>query len=68
MVVGTTNDPITPLAATRGMAEALEGGVLVTVDANQHTGYGANECVDNAVDRYLVDLTVPAAGLECKGG
>jgi len=65
VVVGTTGDPITPIESTKNMAGALEDGVLVTVEAEQHTGYMVNECVDNAVDRYLIDLTVPAAGLVC---
>ena len=43
-----------------------EDGVLVTVVANQHTGYGLNKCINSAVDDYLVDLTVPKAGLVCK--
>jgi pimeloyl-ACP methyl ester carboxylesterase len=67
LVVGTTGDPATPLDSTRNMAKALEQGVLIVVDANQHTGYGVNDCVDNAVDDYLVDPTkLPANGLECK--
>ncbi|MCU1367734.1 MAG: peptidase family protein, partial [Ilumatobacteraceae bacterium] len=66
VVVGTTGDPATPLAGTRKQAEALEDGHLVVVTADQHTGYGVNDCVDSAVDRYLVDLTVPANELQCK--
>jgi hypothetical protein len=37
----------------------------VVVDAEQHTGYTASECVVDAVDRYLVQLAVPADGLTC---
>lgn len=67
VVVGTTGDPSTPLESTRAMADALEEGALVIVHANQHTGYGVNDCVDEAVDGYLVDPTdVPEDGLECK--
>ena len=65
VVVGTTGDPITPLASTTAMAAALEGGVLVTVQADQHTGYGVNDCVDTAVDRYLTTLVSPKPGLVC---
>ncbi len=65
VVVGTTGDPITPIESTKNMAEALDHAVFVTVDANQHTGYGTNECVVKAVDEYLIGLKVPAAGLEC---
>ena len=66
VVVGTTGDPITPLESTTNMAAALEGGVLVTVDADQHTGYRVNDCIVTAVDDYLIDLTAPQAGLVCK--
>jgi len=66
VVVGTTGDPITPIESTKAMADALEQATLVTVDANQHTGYGTNECVVQAVDAYLIALQVPPKGLECK--
>jgi hypothetical protein len=41
------------------MATALEGGRLVVVEADQHTGYGVNRCGDGTVDQYLVDPTTP---------
>ena len=57
LVVGTTGDAATPLQSTRNMANALEDGHLVVVQADQHTGYGVNRCVGTAVDEYLVDPT-----------
>jgi len=54
LVVGTTGDAATPLEGSRSMATTL-GGRLVVVTADQHTGYGANDCVDAAVDQYLID-------------
>lgn len=68
VVVGTTGDPVTPLETSRGMAEALEGGVLVVADADKHTGYGSGACIDDAIETYLLDLVVPTDGLVCKGG
>ena len=65
VVVGTTGDPVTPIESTRNMAAALEQGVLVTVDANQHTGYQVNDCINAAVDGYLINLKVPAANTTC---
>ena len=65
VVVGTTGDPATPIEASKGMAEALESGVLVTVVGDEHTGYGLNECIDNVVDGYLIDLAVPAVDTVC---
>jgi len=66
VVIGTTGDPATPLASTRKMAAELEQGILLIVEANQHTGYGANECINTAVDSYLIDLTVPVSETTCK--
>jgi pimeloyl-ACP methyl ester carboxylesterase len=66
VVIGTSGDPATPLASTRKMAAALEEGVLLVVEANQHTGYGANECINTAVDSYLIDLTVPVNDTICR--
>jgi pimeloyl-ACP methyl ester carboxylesterase len=65
VVVGTTGDPATPLDSTRKMALGLEQGILIVVDANQHTGYGANNCVVKAVDDYLIKLMVPANETLC---
>jgi len=65
VVVGTTGDAITPLVSSQRLADALEEGVLVTVNAERHTGYGENDCITDTVDDYIVDLTVPAAGLVC---
>ena len=65
LVIGNSGDPITSIDSSRKMADALEGGVLVTVDAQQHIAYGVNDCGNEAVDRYLVDLTVPADGAQC---
>lgn len=65
MVIGTTGDPSTPLASSRLMADSLEDGRLVIVEANQHTGYGVNQCVNDVVDDYLIRLQAPADGTVC---
>jgi pimeloyl-ACP methyl ester carboxylesterase len=65
VVIGTTGDPATPLSSTRAMADTLEDGRLVVVDADQHTGYSVNDCVDDVVHRFLVDLEAPADDTEC---
>ena len=65
LVVGTTGDPATPLASSRNMADALEEGVLLVVDAEQHTGYDVNDCSMGTVDAYLIELEVPADETEC---
>jgi pimeloyl-ACP methyl ester carboxylesterase len=66
VVVGTTRDPATPYQWAVHLADQLESGVLVSRDGDGHTGYNSgNDCVDEAVEDYLVDGTVPQDGLEC---
>jgi pimeloyl-ACP methyl ester carboxylesterase len=66
VVIGTTGDPATPLESTRKMADALEDGRLVIVEADQHTGYNVNDCINELVNDYLVDLVPPTDGTECR--
>jgi pimeloyl-ACP methyl ester carboxylesterase len=65
LVIGTTGDPATPFDSTRTMSDELEDGRLVVVTANQHTGYGVNDCVIDVVNKYLVDLEPPADETIC---
>jgi pimeloyl-ACP methyl ester carboxylesterase len=65
LVIGTTGDPSTPLESTTRMANALEDSRLLIVEAEQHTGYGANRCVIDVVNAYLIDLVPPEDGTRC---
>ncbi|ALG06800.1 alpha/beta hydrolase [Kibdelosporangium phytohabitans] len=66
LVISTTGDPATPYQAGVNLAKAL-GGVVLTYEATQHTAFlQGNACVDNAGSEYLVDLTVPQAGIRCE--
>ncbi len=65
VVVGTTGDPATPYEQTPKLAEMLGVGVVLTWEGEGHTAYPQTRCITNAVNRYLVDLTVPAAGTRC---
>ncbi|MGB0114741.1 MAG: alpha/beta fold hydrolase [Ilumatobacteraceae bacterium] len=65
VVIGTTGDPATPLESSRAMAAALEDGRLVVVDANEHTGYRSDECVQDIVHEYLVQLVPPEDDTIC---
>jgi hypothetical protein len=38
----------------------------VVVEADQHTGYGVNRCVDDLVNDYLINLKAPNSGIECR--
>ena len=66
VVIGTSRDPATPYQWAVNLAGQLQSGVLVSRDGDGHTGYKAgNQCVDSAVEDYLVDDTVPKDGLQC---
>ena len=65
VVIGTTGDPATPLGGTKAMANTLEDGRLIIVTADRHTGYGENDCVNSAVDSYLINLKVPPKQTQC---
>ncbi len=66
VVVGTTRDPATPYAWSEALADQLDSGVLVSRDGDGHTGYhSGNACVDEAVERFYLDGTVPDDGLSC---
>jgi hypothetical protein len=66
LVVGTTDDPATPLAQAKSLAAALQHGRLLVAAGEQHTSFNVgNRCVDRAVTRYLVDLRVPEPGTRC---
>jgi len=65
VVVSTTHDPATPYQAGVDLAREL-GGSLITHDGTQHTAvFNGDNCVDDAVVRYFVDLTLPQALLRC---
>jgi hypothetical protein len=66
VVIGTTRDPATPMKWAEALAEQLESGVLIRRDGDGHTGYNSgNDCVDEAVESYLISGTVPTDGLTC---
>ncbi|MFJ4620561.1 alpha/beta hydrolase [Streptomyces sp. NPDC088812] len=68
LVVGNTGDPATPYEGARKMVAALgEGvGVELTYRGQGHGAYDSkNRCVQAAVNGYLLDGKVPAAGTVC---
>jgi pimeloyl-ACP methyl ester carboxylesterase len=67
LVIGTTRDPATPYGWSEGLADQLESGVLLSLDGDGHTAYLAgNQCVGQAVDRYVIQGTAPKDGTMCK--
>lgn len=67
VVIGTTGDPATPFAWAEALADQLDSGTLITYEGEGHTAYQAgSDCVDDAVEAYLVDGTVPDDDLTCQ--
>ncbi|CAN5390120.1 hypothetical protein BH23ACT6_BH23ACT6_05710 [soil metagenome] len=66
LVIGTTGDPATPYEWAEDLADTLDSGVLLSYDGEGHTAYGrSNNCIDDTVDAYLLEGTVPSDGKEC---
>ncbi len=66
VIVGTTRDPATPYKWALSLHKYLQGSVLISLDADGHTGHNrGSSCVDDAVDKYLLTGAVPAKNLAC---
>ena len=66
LVVGTTDDPATPLFSAQALARELDKSALLVATGEQHTSFAiGNECVDRAVTTYLVDRKLPRRGTRC---
>jgi pimeloyl-ACP methyl ester carboxylesterase len=66
VVVGTTGDPATPYEWAESLASQMESATLLSYRGNGHTAYGrSNDCIQGAVDAYLLDGVVPAEGTMC---
>jgi pimeloyl-ACP methyl ester carboxylesterase len=65
VVVGTTGDPATPYENTADLAGMLGVGHVLTWEGEGHTAYPSTSCIVSAVDKYLLNLTVPQEGLRC---
>ncbi|MBD8870906.1 alpha/beta hydrolase [Nocardioides donggukensis] len=66
LVIGTTRDPATPYRWAEALADQLASAVLVSRDGDGHTGYNmGNACVDEVVESYLVEGTVPDGDVDC---
>ncbi|HEY2193500.1 MAG TPA: alpha/beta hydrolase [Actinomycetospora sp.] len=66
LVIGTTNDPATPYQNSVNLVRHLPGSVLLTHRGDGHTVYGQGvACVDDQVNRYLTDLTLPGPNATC---
>ncbi|WFE35257.1 alpha/beta hydrolase [Micromonospora sp. WMMD975] len=66
LLINARHDPRTGYAWATDVARQLgRHGRLVTYDGWGHGAYERNDCTIAVVDRYLVDLTLPAPGARC---
>jgi pimeloyl-ACP methyl ester carboxylesterase len=68
LVVGALLDTQDAYQWSVEMAASLESGVLLRHDGTGHPSYFTSACVEDAVNAYLLDLTLPAPGLVCNTG
>lgn len=65
LLIGGTQDPATPYAWAQAVNRELTGSVLLTRRGYGHSSYDKSACILQAVDGYLIDLTLPAPGAVC---
>ncbi|MFD9706258.1 alpha/beta hydrolase [Lentzea sp. NPDC059081] len=69
LMVQSVRDPATPLEGAQRAHRNFENSVLLTVnDEGDHGIYGfGNGCVNDIVERYLIDGVTPTKDLSCPG-
>ena len=65
-MVATTYDPATPYRGAKSLVRDLGNARLITMRGDGHTAYPGNSpCIDSAVEAFMNDGTLPAAGTKC---
>jgi pimeloyl-ACP methyl ester carboxylesterase len=68
-VVNSEGDPVTPMRSAEALVAALESAKLLRVPGSAHTSFGrGDDCIDEAVVRYLITVTPPASAAPCPAG
>ena len=66
LVLGNLHDPATPYQGAKDLARDLGNADLLTWNGEGHTSYGSgSSCVDDAVNAYLLTMTLPADDTVC---
>ncbi|WP_314177968.1 alpha/beta hydrolase [Streptomyces winkii] len=66
LLVNSKEDHATPLSSAKGALAKLPGSRLLTVDGGNHALYrSGNTCVDEKVEVFLLDGTLPQEGANC---
>jgi pimeloyl-ACP methyl ester carboxylesterase len=67
LIVGTKWDPATNYDDAVSAAKQLPNSRLLSNTNWGHTSYGTSDCATNAIDTYLLKVTLPAKGKVCQG-
>ena len=66
LIVAGQHDPATPITWARALHRTLAHAALLEWQGDGHIGYGrAGACVDDAVERFLLQGIAPPAQAEC---
>lgn len=68
LVVGALLDTQDAYQWSVEMAASLDSGVLLRHNGTGHPSYFTSGCVEDAVNAYLLDLTLPPPDLVCESG
>jgi pimeloyl-ACP methyl ester carboxylesterase len=66
LVIGNLHDPATPYKGAIDLAKTMGNAALLSWDGEGHTSYLAgSSCIDNYVENYLINGTVPPPKTTC---
>ena len=66
LVIGNLHDPATPYQGAKDMTTTMGNAELLSWDGEGHTSYlQGSSCVDNYVNAYLVNQTLPPPNTTC---
>jgi pimeloyl-ACP methyl ester carboxylesterase len=67
LVIGNLHDPATPYQGAKDLTRTLGNARLLTWDGEGHTSYlEGSSCIDDYVDRYLVQGALPPPRTTCR--
>jgi pimeloyl-ACP methyl ester carboxylesterase len=66
LVIGNLNDPATPYQGAIDLAKTMGNAMVLTWDGEGHTSYlEGSSCIDDAVNKYLISVTLPPKDTVC---
>ena len=68
LVINTTYDPATPYGGGLRLVRDLGNARMLTMRGDGHTAYerGSPDCIDPAIEAYLIDRVLPPEGTVCR--